>query len=1326
MTTHIYGVDLENEEQVRNWALQNSKDALAKIPQMILFDSVAFPVEEKEWNELSVDTIKRLFNEPAKETVRVYSGSQQYMTYAVRTWQNRFGLLRVAAISEEKPRSMSFEFKLLNKAAMTEMLSGSGVLSFHIVTNKNQVGKFGQMMSEGQIADYLIKLNTYGPDYPNAPKDVYRWFKISENCTLPSEAIMADYKKQKYVLLCNWRPRAMLSGPRYPENWHLTKVETVKDASGRPAVRFELDEVGQEGMATLTGGIHIGLSMAIVLNDNVIAAPRIQSQLSKQGMIVGNFTDQQAEQIADTLRKYMLPVVNPDVQVEGENRTGEQANSGAGENLQKLSVQVEGEKESSDQDTKEVFLPDEDISPVALRLASGKLLQVPDVNNANLASAINELGVDLAYASNETGDSKGLVFLRGATADKQLYYLKSQNLNVYEIGRDLPEVLVVTTSEGARYVVEILSADKYGCRLKYHRLDKPDVQVEGERVSKASVGAIDVAIEDFKIRPYLEGGLYSVVVSIRNKGDRVSPKFGVYFYRDYPDKKKPMTHGAGPIKPGDIWNEVSMPFALKEGVNELWVVIDPHDKVAESDETNNRAHMRVSLRQGIIVEKHVVLTRTKYRPIPENPDVQVEGEEIKTEIQKLVKGFWTVVIAKDWQAVNEYSEIDILKQRAGALEHVLAEAGAERKRALSRGMNISQIDEVYVKGKEAIAIGPANKERFQWYYLQKRADRWVIKLFDDAPPHLSVQDIFFKCRSVDKLVLMGERLTIYAAEHQGKLPENLEVLEPYILDKRLRAWLRKHVEYLGKGKEMEKMPSSIVAYTKTLVSKDENTSVLFNDGSVTFDLTKKFRNKQPDVQVEVVEREVGAMSVIRAVDNKATLRSSLTVELLGLTEMPIKDNPWWKPNGSVLEQPPFDNVSSDPSRDPNHGQFAYYAIAMKLNGKSPDKIGLIKWDFTDAVYAGTTSAYRGEKRVYAEGICAAAAKFPKDIETTTLRLGIASGDWQTLVAGRHYGFYRKGEDSIVVRTPERVGGPFGVRPEEKGLHISVTYNITDRDFRVVAVDKKGKVHFSSRGGSSGTDNLRRTTASFPDLTRDKLQEYRFQVRPHEWVEFKDISLRPGKEAVALTEKRRAAGREELEKWLGQGQTRRIREQILVLRGCRIFKEMEAWASAIRELVSIGKPAVPELLAELRRAQRWPTQSTVAFTLRAIADPCAVPVLIEVLGRVEYRGEYGIHLKDPPLSVFMLENQHRPAPDRGRKQKDPQITIGCPVIEITAALEKITGHTEGHEHYGHKAVAELGGDAPHKEWQQRVQEIVREVANRWQKWWDQNKDAVMSG
>ena len=135
-----------------------------------------------------------------------------------------------------------------------------------------------------------------------------------------------------------------------------------------------------------------------------------------------------------------------------------------------------------------------------------------------------------------------------------------------------------------------------------------DVTIRGMKpayyvLKKESVGT-DIAIEDIKIHPYREGGLYSVTVSIRNKGEGTSPKFGVNFYRGNPGEVKPMTHGAGPIKSQDTWNECSMPFALKEGVNELFVIADPDGSVAESNESNNRAWIKVVVSEGLIKDKN--------------------------------------------------------------------------------------------------------------------------------------------------------------------------------------------------------------------------------------------------------------------------------------------------------------------------------------------------------------------------------------------------------------------------------------------------------------------------------------------------------------------------------------------------------------------------------------------------------------------------------------------------------------------------------------------------------------------------------------------------
>ena len=168
---------------------------------------------------------------------------------------------------------------------------------------------------------------------------------------------------------------------------------------------------------------------------------------------------------------------------------------------------------------------------------------------------------------------------------------------------------------------------------------------------------------------------------------------------------------------------------------------------------------------------------------------------------------------------------------------------------------------------------------------------------------------------------------------------------------------------------------------------------------------------------------------------------------------------------------------------------------------------------------------------------------------------------------------------------------------------------------------------------------------------DRLLEFRSQVRTYEWAEFKDIPLRPGREAVALAEQRKARRQEELEKWLGEGQTRQIREQIAVLRDTYNIHEPDnsqvSGISAMQGLVRIGSPAVPELVAELRRCERRLAKSLIAFTLRAIGDQQMVPALIELLGQSKYSGELGIYVKDEQLAKFMLDNQHRPPDESDR-------------------------------------------------------------------------------
>jgi beta-lactamase regulating signal transducer with metallopeptidase domain len=152
----------------------------------------------------------------------------------------------------------------------------------------------------------------------------------------------------------------------------------------------------------------------------------------------------------------------------------------------KTDVQVEVESVEAVQKVREIFLPDEDRAQMALDMAGGKLVQVPDVNSANIVSTMEELGVDLAYGANDKGDSRGLLFLRGATADRQLMRLKGLPFPVYEIAKELPDNLIVQTAKGNRFKVTILSADKDKCHLRYYLLpDETEVEVEGVTTNEA-------------------------------------------------------------------------------------------------------------------------------------------------------------------------------------------------------------------------------------------------------------------------------------------------------------------------------------------------------------------------------------------------------------------------------------------------------------------------------------------------------------------------------------------------------------------------------------------------------------------------------------------------------------------------------------------------------------------------------------------------------------------------------------------------------------------------------------------------------------------------
>jgi preprotein translocase subunit SecD len=86
----------------------------------------------------------------------------------------------------------------------------------------------------------------------------------------------------------------------------LRDAQPRPDENGRPSVNFSLTRDGAIRFGRVTGQ-NIGKQLAIILDNRVVSAPVIQSQINDNGRITGSFTPQQAADLALVLRSGALP-----------------------------------------------------------------------------------------------------------------------------------------------------------------------------------------------------------------------------------------------------------------------------------------------------------------------------------------------------------------------------------------------------------------------------------------------------------------------------------------------------------------------------------------------------------------------------------------------------------------------------------------------------------------------------------------------------------------------------------------------------------------------------------------------------------------------------------------------------------------------------------------------------------------------------------------------------------------------------------------------------------------------------------------------------------
>jgi beta-lactamase regulating signal transducer with metallopeptidase domain len=229
---------------------------------------------------------------------------------------------------------------------------------------------------------------------------------------------------------------------------------------------------------------------------------------------------------------------------------------------------------------------------------------------------------------------------------------------------------------------------------------------------------------------------------------------------------------------------------------------------------------------------------------------------------------------------------------------------------------------------------------------------------------------------------------------------------------------------------------------------------------------------------------------------KKTLPNGITAEFIGVCEHPSEGKQWWRPDGTMLLEAPYEKTNSyaDPENDDD------YEIAVRFHGYPFDSINYSSKRIPEAINSSmaTGSALINGKRV--PGLTTITASFPKNQSTATIPLGVAAGPWKSFAVSDGKDERSTSADNKVVRFEQ------AYQKEDK-TYLTMWHNFYNTAFRLVAKDVHDNLHIGNQvqgGIGKGVEGWE--YAFSPQLSEISL--FRFETRPFQWVTFKSVSLQP--------------------------------------------------------------------------------------------------------------------------------------------------------------------------------------------------------------------------
>jgi RNA polymerase sigma factor (sigma-70 family) len=220
------------------------------------------------------------------------------------------------------------------------------------------------------------------------------------------------------------------------------------------------------------------------------------------------------------------------------------------------------------------------------------------------------------------------------------------------------------------------------------------------------------------------------------------------------------------------------------------------------------------------------------------------------------------------------------------------------------------------------------------------------------------------------------------------------------------------------------------------------------------------------------------------------------VELVALSREP-SDGGWWRADGTLANEGPFEKYGASSPVGP--GQRAVVFIFRSRDSERQEASRTYDLEGCKGWVSGGPPRLNGRP---VSGGSFVTATFPESLRATTVRVGVAVEAWETLAndtgtATGTFNFSRHGQAQKVAF--------YGAIEDKSGdTIVTLTHDLPEADVRVLAVDDRGREHASTARHATGE----KQRFTVPNLAPERVRQYRFQVRPYRWAEFKNVQLSP--------------------------------------------------------------------------------------------------------------------------------------------------------------------------------------------------------------------------